>query len=80
MPNGGHTAPIQIEGETLEWKKAQKKLKKNITSETINKIKPIFNPRCTALVWRPSKVASIIISHNQLIKANNSQKKNVGIM
>jgi hypothetical protein len=41
---GGHTAPKKIEGDKLEAKYAQKKPKKNIISEPINKIKPIFNP------------------------------------
>jgi hypothetical protein len=36
IPAGGHTPPISIEGNTLEWKNAQKNAKKNITSETIN--------------------------------------------
>jgi hypothetical protein len=35
IPTGGHTPPIQIEGERLEWKNAQKNAKKNIISETI---------------------------------------------
>ncbi len=54
IPIGGQTAPIQIAGDTLEWKKAQKKLKKNIISETINNKKPIRSPRCTAAVCLPS--------------------------
>lgn len=54
IPSGGQTAPIQIDGDTLEWKKAQKKLKKNIISETINKIKPRRSPVWTANVWCPS--------------------------
>jgi len=78
IPNGGHTAPIQIDGETLEWKKAQKKLKKNMISETINKTKPIRNPFCTAKVWRPSNVASIIISQNQLMIEKKKKKKPIG--
>lgn len=78
IPNGGQTAPIQIAGEILEWKKAQKNPKKNIISDTINKTKPILNPLCTAKVWRPSKVASIITSHNQLIKEKKKKKKPKG--
>jgi hypothetical protein len=50
MPNGGQTAPIQIEGDTLEWKNAQKKPKKNIISDTMNKIKPNRKPFWTAKV------------------------------
>jgi len=47
MPLGGHIAPIQIDGESAEWKKAQKKATKNIISETINNFIPIFNPDLT---------------------------------
>ena len=50
IPRGGQTPPISIEGEVLEWKKAQKKAKKNITSETINKTIPIRNPYSTGFV------------------------------
>jgi urease accessory protein UreE len=41
---GGQTHPIATEGDKLEWKKAQKKPKKNIISETINKITPDRRP------------------------------------
>jgi len=51
-------------GAKLEWKKAQKKEKKNITSETINNNIPIFKPFCTFCVCLPWKVDSIIISLN----------------
>lgn len=44
IPIGGHTFPISTEGANLLWKKAQKKAKKKHTSETINRIIPIFNP------------------------------------
>jgi hypothetical protein len=36
--------------DNLEWKKAQKKAKKNIISETINKIIPERKPACTIFV------------------------------
>jgi ABC-type cobalt transport system substrate-binding protein len=38
---------------------------KNKASDTINKITPKFNPFCTANVWSPKKVPSLIISLNQ---------------
>lgn len=79
IPNGGHTAPIQIDGETLEWKNAQKNPKKNIISETINKINPKRKPFCTAFVWCPSNVDSMIISHNQLINPKKKKKVPIGI-
>ena len=36
IPLGGHILPISIVGEILAAKNAQKKAKKNITSEAIN--------------------------------------------
>ena len=65
IPWGGHVLPIWIAGTIDEWKKAQKKAKKNITSETINKTIPIRWDFWTAVVWRPSKVASRITSRHQ---------------
>jgi hypothetical protein len=44
IPLGGQTQPIDTAGDRLEWKKAQKKPTKNITSETINKITPYRCP------------------------------------
>jgi len=40
MPFGGQTFPTSIVGAILAAKKAQKKAKKNIISDTINKIIP----------------------------------------
>jgi hypothetical protein len=40
IPFGGQILPISIVGVKLEAKKAQKKAKKNIISETMNKIIP----------------------------------------
>jgi ribosomal protein L25 (general stress protein Ctc) len=48
MPSGGNTEPISIEGDNAEWKKAQKKPKKSIISDTINNKNPSFNPNFTA--------------------------------
>jgi hypothetical protein len=47
---GGHTEPISIAGDKLEWKNAQKKAKKNITSDTIKSIIPYLKPNCTVFV------------------------------
>jgi hypothetical protein len=44
MLTGGHRAPISIAGDKLEWKKAQKNAKKNMISETMNKIIPERRP------------------------------------
>jgi hypothetical protein len=40
IPFGGQIEPISITGANAAAKKAQKKAKKNITSETMNKIIP----------------------------------------
>jgi len=45
---------MAIEGDKLTWKKAQKKAKKNIISETMKKIIPYFKPLRTEIVWCPS--------------------------
>jgi hypothetical protein len=43
-PTGGHTQPIFTLGDKVQWKKAQKKLKKNIASDAINKHIPSLIP------------------------------------
>jgi hypothetical protein len=40
IPTGGHCAPKSIEGQKEEWKKAQKKPKNNMISDTINNKNP----------------------------------------
>jgi len=50
IPTGGQITPISTEGDKLLWKKAQKKEKKNNTSDTINNKNPIFNPNTAILV------------------------------
>jgi len=50
IPTGGQTEPNVISGLNELWKNPQKNEKKNITSDKINKIIPIFNPFCTAKV------------------------------
>ena len=79
IASGGHIEPISTDGAKLEWKNAQKKAKKNITSDTINKIIPYLMPVCTALVWCPSKVASLITSRHHIIivKITNVKPKNI---
>lgn len=49
--DGGHISPISVVGDSLLWKKAQKKAKKNITSEAINKIILNFKPDIIVFVW-----------------------------
>jgi L-serine deaminase len=50
IPTGGHCDPSSIPGDNELWKKAQKKEKKNITSEVINRSIPHFRPLCTTYV------------------------------
>jgi len=50
IPTGGQEHPNSGEGDNLLWKNAQKKDKKNITSETMNKIIPIRSPVVTCEV------------------------------
>ena len=47
IPVGGHLHPSSGVGARLLWKKAQKKAKKNNTSEAINKIIPHRSPAVT---------------------------------
>ena len=65
IPLGGHWAPISAAGDNALWKNVQKIAKKNNASLTINKATPIFRPLCTAKVWLPKYVASLITSLNQ---------------
>ena len=56
--------PIWTAGYKLEWKKVQKKEKKNITSEIMKRNIPYFKLVWTSIVWWPSKVPSRITSRN----------------
>jgi hypothetical protein len=64
IPVGGQQHPSSGVGERLLWKNAQKKPKKNIISEVINKIIPQRNPVTTGVVWCPINVASREISRH----------------
>jgi len=65
IPVGGQTDPISTAGDKLAWKNAQKKAKKNTTSERMNKIIPNLKPIWTVFVWWPLNVASLITSLHQ---------------
>lgn len=71
IPEGGQVTPISGVGDKALWKKAQKKEKKNIISDKIKSMKPIFIPRTTFVVCIPKNVASRITSrhHRIIIKA-----------
>lgn len=53
IPSGGHVKPSSTEGARLLWKKAQKKEKKNITSDTMNRIIPKRSLNITLDVCNP---------------------------
>lgn len=74
-PVGGHLIPTSIEGANLKWKNPQKKEKNNITSLTMKRNIPIFNPFITIIEWSPLKVDSPIMSRTH-IKETISKSKN----
>ena len=47
IPTGGHVHPISGVGARALWKKAQKKAKKNITSDMMNRTIPVRSPWAT---------------------------------
>ena len=63
---GGHKQPIQITGTNAEWKKAQKKAAKSITSDAIKNKKACFIQCCIIKVCIFND--SLIISLNQQYK------------
>ena len=58
IPDGGHVLPSSKVGDSLLWKKAQKKETKKKTSETINNNMPQRSPSSTILECRPWQDAS----------------------
>lgn len=82
IPVGGHCSPISIVGARLEWKNAQKKEKKNKTSDVMNRIIPHRIPFATIWVWRPWKELSRLMSRHHWIQViiiiNLPNKNKVG--
>lgn len=68
IPAGGHWSPISIVGAKLLWKNAQKKEKKNKTSDVINKIIPQRIPLATINVCNPWNVLSRLMSRHHWIQ------------
>ena len=70
IPFGGQIIPNEIDGDKLKWKKPQKKAKKNIISEMINKAIPYLNPVLTTFVWCPcpDSLITVINQLNKIIK------------
>ena len=75
IASGGHTPPKLKTGDKLEWKNAQKNAKKNMISETINRIIPNLKPRWTEAVCWSSNVASLTISRHQVYITYKTIKK-----
>jgi len=73
--SGGHTPPKLKTGDKLEWKNAQKNAKKNIISDTMNKIIPNRKPLWTGAVCCSSNVASLTISRHQVYITYNKTEK-----
>jgi len=63
---GGHIWPISILGLIPLWKYVQKNDTKNITSDVMNKIIPIFSPLITRLKWNPWFFVSRITSFHHM--------------
>lgn len=71
-PMGGQIPPMKILGLKLEWKKAQKKPKKIINSDIINKIIPV-----NILNW--TTVVNILFEKNSYLRSltQRDEKKNI---
>lgn len=67
IPVGGHAQPSSGVGDNLLWKNAQKKAKKNRTSDVINRIIPHRRPVVTYEVWCPWNVLSRTTSRHHWI-------------
>lgn len=63
---GGQILPMLYTGAKLEWKKDQKKAKKNIISDIINRTMPSFRPFWTAVECVCSNVLSLITSRHHV--------------
>lgn len=72
---GGHAWPNSIEGEILLWKKAQKKEKKNRTSDKINKSMPNCKPTVTWILWLPCLEVSEKTSRHHRNETNKIKNK-----
>ena len=69
-PEGGHVDPSSMVGDSLLWKNAQKKAKKNSTSDVINRIIPHRSPIVTDFVWCPIILPSRETSRHHCIMVN----------
>jgi len=71
-------------GDRALWKKAQNIAKKNNASDIINKATPMFKPLCTAKVWLPKYVPSLITSRHhrdiEEISVTRAKDKNISAL
>ena len=74
IPTGGHLHPISTLGDSLLWKKDQKRLKNNIISDNKNPKNPNFKLRFTILVYNKEASKNKILL-NQKIIINNKKVK-----
>lgn len=70
IPVGGQVFPTKTSGDSLEWKKAQKKDKKKNTSDTINKTIPQRKPTSTWLECSPCNAPSWEMSRHHCTITN----------
>jgi hypothetical protein len=82
MDAGGHVCPISMFGEILLWKNAQKKEKKNSTSDVMNRIIPICRPLVTIARWLPCAAVSdeTLVHHMALITSIVNRASWIGII
>lgn len=64
---GGHSTPSSVSDALLLCTKVQKKERKNITSDVIKRIIPIFNPFFTNVLWDPLFEDSRSVSRHQRV-------------
>ena len=72
-PIGGQQLPNSILGAKLLWKKAQKKDKKNITSDTMKRIIPQRRPFSTIELWRPWNLPSRDTSRHHWLQTTSNK-------
>ena len=77
IPHLGQIFPISRVGLRELWKNVQKNDEKNITSDKINRIKPILSERIVFEVWLPWKVLSRIISR---VQQKHTNKKTIKLI
>jgi len=75
--SGGQDCPNSSEGEILLWKKAQKKEKKNKTSDKIKRSIPIWRPTVTCKLWLPWLEVSEKTSRHHRKETNKIMKKDI---